>query len=67
MPLDERLDLGEFDLVVLADDLGSKIAGQAGAAAGTLVGTMLDLAIQWYRSGRAAIFDAPARAGNLRR
>jgi len=46
MALVQRLDHGKLDLVVLADGLGGKITGQTGAAAGALVGMMIDDVIE---------------------
>ena len=66
MALDERLDLGELDLVVRADGLGSKIAGQAGTAAGALVGTMIDNAIDILAHRAAVTFMTGLGATGLR-
>ena len=42
MALDEGLDHGKLDLVVLADDLGRQIAGQRHAATRAFIGMMVD-------------------------
>jgi hypothetical protein len=58
MALDHRLDLRKFDLVVLVDSCGGKIAGQAGSVAGALAGMMIDNAIQILTHRLAVTFMA---------
>jgi hypothetical protein len=68
MARDRRLELGKLDHLVLADGLGGKSAGQAGAAARALVGTMIDDAIGILAQRAAVAFVTrlgPARPGFL--
>jgi hypothetical protein len=66
MALDQRLDRGKLDLVVLADGLGGKIAGQTGAAARALVGMMIDEAIEILAHRAAVTLVARLGATRLR-
>ena len=66
MPLDNGTDRGKIDRLVLADNLGRKIARQSGTAARALIGMVIDDAIEILAQGTAVAFMSRLRTARLR-